>query len=477
MKINFNKSLLLATALLTGGNLMAQTSTSGSMGMTSAQMDSLNRAEYVQPFSPSSAYRTWSVGLEGGLLTPYTIFRSSYEDYAHPASKVGYGLYVKNQLTHSFGLQLTGFRGQVAGSGAAPGAINNSIRQSYNTQIEYAVDLQGVFTLANISYHNHRNYIQPYASAGFGLSGFKPRLYSGLDQTGTLTNYHADNSSTKSAYIPVGIGMKFNLSPVVSLDLGYQVNFVDADNFDGYSLPNKNDKFSYAHAGLEFSLGHHAKPQMATQNPVNSIRIEYLTEEQRLQKQLDDERAAIQGLRSDLATTNANLASLAANVARLTADTDGDGVLDILDKCPNTPPGTKVDGSGCPLPVATNTVVVITDEDRKIVGDAIKNLEFEFAKATIKEHSFPSLDRVADLLKTKGLKLKLAGYTDAIGSVKANLQLSKNRAQAVKNYLVSKGVDSDKIQSNGYGKAHPIASNKTDAGRQKNRRVEFTLYN
>ncbi len=477
MKINFNKSLLLAAAILASGKLMAQTSTGTHMGMSSAQMDSLNRAEYVQPFSGSGAFRTWSIGINAGVLTPYTIFRSAYEDYAHPGTQLGYGLYVKKQLLHSFGLQLNGFRGEVQASGAAPGAIDNSIRQSYNTQIEYAVDLQGVFTVANISYNNHRNYIQPYVNGGFGLTGFRPRLYSGLNQSGNLTNYHADNSNTNAAYIPLGIGLKFNLSPVVNLDLGYQVNFVDGDNFDGYSLPNKNDKFSYAHAGLEFSLGHHSKPQMATHNPVNSIRIEYLTEEQRLQKQLDDERAANERLRADLASTNANLASLAANVARLTADTDGDGVLDINDKCPNTPPGTKVDGSGCPLPVATNTVVVITDEDKKIVSEAIKNLEFEFAKATIKEHSLASLDRVADLLKTKGLKLKLAGYTDAIGSVKANLKLSKDRAQAVKNYLVSKGVDSDKVQANGYGKAHPIASNKTDAGRQKNRRVEFTLYN
>ena len=476
MKINFNKSLLLATALLASGKLMAQTSTSAT-GMSTAQMDSLNRAEYVQPFSSSDAYRTWSIGVEGGLLTPFTIFRSQYEDYSSPQNKVGYGLYIKKQLMHSFGLQLTGFRGQVAGSNPRPGAIDNSIRQSYNTQISYAVDLQGVFTLANISYNHHRNYIQPYFNGGFGLTGFKPRLYSAVNQGGTLTNYHADNSNTKAAYIPLGVGLKFNLSPVVNLDLGYQVNFIDGDNFDGYSLPNKNDKFSYAHAGLEFSFGQHSKPQMATHNPVNSIRIEYLTEEQRLQKQLDDERAANEKLRSDLASTNANLSSLAANVARLTADSDGDGVLDINDKCPNTPAGTKVDGSGCPLAVTTNvTKVYVTEEDRKVVREAIKNLEFDFGKSTIKAHSLPSLDRVAALLVNKNFSLKLAGHTDNVGGVQANLKLSKDRAEAVKTYLVSKGANDSRVEATGYGKSQPIATNRTAAGRQKNRRVEFTLF-
>lgn len=474
MKINFNKSLLLVSALLAGGKLMAQTSAS-TTSTSSASLDSLNRAEYVQPFSGSGAFRKWSIGLEGGLLTPYTIFRSAYEDYAHPSSKVGYGLYIKNQLSHSFGLQLTGFRGQVAGSAVRAGAIDNSIRQSYNTQIEYAADLQGVFTLGNISYNSHRNYVQPYFSAGFGLTGYKPRLYSGLDQTGTLTNFHADNSTTKAAYIPVGLGLKFNLSPVVSLDLGYQVNFVDGDNFDGYNLPNKNDKFSYAHAGLEFSLGHHTKPQLAEHNPVNSIRIEYLTEEQRLQRELDEARAANERLRSDLASTNANLASLAANVARLTADTDGDGVLDINDKCPNTPAGTKVDGSGCPLAPAV-TKVYVTEDDKRVVREAIRNLEFETGKATIVARSYPSLDRVANILINKNFSLKLAGHTDNVGSDNANLKLSKDRAEAVKAYLVSKGANESRVEATGYGETQPIATNKTAAGRQKNRRVEFTLF-
>ena len=76
----------------------------------------------------------------------------------------------------------------------------------------------------------------------------------------------------------------------------------------------------------------------------------------------------------------------------------------------------------------------------------------------------------------KNFSLKLAGHTDNIGSDENNLRLSKDRAESVKAYLVSKGANPSRIEATGYGESQPIASNKTAEGRQKNRRVEFTLY-
>jgi OOP family OmpA-OmpF porin len=110
------------------------------------------------------------------------------------------------------------------------------------------------------------------------------------------------------------------------------------------------------------------------------------------------------------------------------------------------------------------------------VREAIQNLEFEFGKASIKPTSFPSLDRVAKLLSTKGFSLKLGGHTDNVGSAERNMIVSKNRAESVKQYLVTQGANPSRIEAVGYGADQPIADNKTDAGRQKNRRVEFTLY-
>ncbi|MGN6511639.1 MAG: OmpA family protein, partial [Chitinophaga sp.] len=160
-------------------------------------------------------------------------------------------------------------------------------------------------------------------------------------------------------------------------------------------------------------------------------------------------------------------------------DSDGDGVSDLFDKCPNTPASDKVDGSGCPLP-KPDTVkpvkVIITDDDRRLVREAISNLEFATGKSSILPRSYASLDRVAELMVRKNLSLKLAGHTDNVGTEANNMRLSKDRAESVKAYLVGKGVNPSRIEATGYGELQPIASNKTAAGRQKNRRVEFTIF-
>ena len=161
--------------------------------------------------------------------------------------------------------------------------------------------------------------------------------------------------------------------------------------------------------------------------------------------------------------------ALQSEMAKMKMDSDGDGVSDYFDKCPGTNRSVKVDGAGCPLPVvvpAKDTIIritntyVITEEDKQIVNEALRNLEFEFSKASIRERSFPYLNRVAEMLVLKGFSLKLGGHTDDVGSNTANLILSKNRAESVKNHLVSRGVNIGKIEAVGYGESQPVSSNK-----------------
>jgi len=435
MKSKFKKASLLLTGIMVGGKLFAQTPDT-----------TIVDKNYVQPFS-HGGLRTWSIGVEGGVLTPYTIFAPSQQDYKSPHQ--------------DFGIQADYLGGKVNGAVTAQdqGAGTYS---SFSTKVNYAVDLMATFTIANIDWANKKSFIQPYVSAGAGELGY----------TATVTNGNGTFVGNKEHdfYMPIGAGFKINVATGVNIDLGYQVNFVNADDFDGTVVGTGNDRFSYGHVGLEFALGNKHKPQMANYNPVNSMRDEYLMDDQRLQLQVDRQRAENERLRSDLNTTNANL-------AKLTVDSDGDGVPDVYDKCPNTPAGTQVDGAGCPLPVKKPDVkVYVTNEDRAVVNEAVRNLEFDFGKATIRDHSDESLNKLAMLLVNKGFSLKLAGYTDNVGSVAANLKLSKDRAEAVKTYLATQGVDPSKISAEGYGKAHPIATNKTDKGRQINRRVEFSIY-
>ncbi len=469
MNLNFKKAALLITALIAWSQLFAQTP------------DPTKTAtifnDYVKPFSDDDAFRTWSVGVGAGALSTNSIFASNYrQDFTSPKVQIGYDAYIKKQILPSFGLQAGFLAGKLQAdhaqsltpSGASP-------YSQFNTKLSWSASLSGDFTLANISWHHQKGLVQPYITLGGGLMGYTPVL---TTPDGKSSNFKPDNNGhIQEFFIPVGAGLKLDLTEGVNLDLGYQVNFVNSDNVDGYDHGSGNDKFSYIHIGLEFALGSRLKPQLATHNPVASMRSEYITQEQVLQNllieqqtQIDAQKAKNDQLRLDLNITNDNL-------AKLTTDSDGDGVPDFYDKCPNTPAGTPVDGSGCPLPVKKPDVkVYITESDRRVVKEAIKNLEFDFGTATIRDHSLPSLDKVAQLLIDKNFSLKLAGHTDNVGSDDANLKLSKDRAEAIRAYLVSKGANASRIEATGYGKTQPIASNRTAAGRQINRRVEFTLF-
>jgi outer membrane protein OmpA-like peptidoglycan-associated protein len=157
-------------------------------------------------------------------------------------------------------------------------------------------------------------------------------------------------------------------------------------------------------------------------------------------------------------------------------DTDGDEIPDPKDDCPfdKGPPSNK----GCPVKVAQVTPVaaVLTKEEQEIINKVFENLQFETGKAIIKESSFNSLNALALLMEKRGgLKLKIDGHTDNVGSAAMNKTLSQKRADAAKTYLVKRGVDATRITAKGYGKDKPVAPNTTPEGRAKNRRVEFLL--
>jgi len=118
-----------------------------------------------------------------------------------------------------------------------------------------------------------------------------------------------------------------------------------------------------------------------------------------------------------------------------------------------------------------------THEEARIIQTAFSTLEFESGKDVIKPSSFASLDGLATLLLQRPQwTVTLNGFTDSSGNAEKNLQLSKDRAYAVKAYLVRKGVPAAVITTNGFGAANPIATNSTPAGRAQNRRVEIELF-
>lgn len=155
-------------------------------------------------------------------------------------------------------------------------------------------------------------------------------------------------------------------------------------------------------------------------------------------------------------------------------DKDGDGVADMDDKCPDQ--AGPASNGGCPIIKEIKKVVTLTKVEEKIVFTAVQNLQFETGKSTIKKYSYASLDELAKLMNDKEqLTLLLSGHTDNVGSKALNQKLSENRAEAVKMFLVNKGVAASRITAVGYGMDRPVVSNATAAGRAKNRRVEFKV--
>ncbi len=114
--------------------------------------------------------------------------------------------------------------------------------------------------------------------------------------------------------------------------------------------------------------------------------------------------------------------------------------------------------------------------EKKVLKDVFDNLTFETNKDVIKDVSFPYLNELADtLISSPEWTLKIIGHTDNVGKDDSNLDLSMRRAVSVKKYLVSKGVLDSVITAEGKGETMPIASNDTEEGKSKNRRVEFTI--
>ena len=135
-------------------------------------------------------------------------------------------------------------------------------------------------------------------------------------------------------------------------------------------------------------------------------------------------------------------------------DSDGDGVYDDKDQCPNTPKGAKVDERGCWV---------------------LSDVFFDFDKYDIKPQFDDELEVVANVLRMNpSVRIRIEGHTDNVGSAKYNVRLSERRANSVKVYLEKLGIDADRLSAIGYGFSRPIATDSTPEGRALNRRVELT---
>ncbi len=165
----------------------------------------------------------------------------------------------------------------------------------------------------------------------------------------------------------------------------------------------------------------------------------------------------------------ANVAGPTANGGCPWPDTDGDGVLDKDDNCDNE--AGPASNNGCPEPVISKVA-------EKKIGEFAKTILFNSGRYSFKAGVSDKLDGIVKIMNEfPKAVFVVEGHTDSTGSKRINESLSQKRAEAVMNYLTSKGIDASRLSAKGYGSAKPIDSNDTRAGRANNRRVEIKVTN
>ena len=472
-----NYSTLKKTVALSFASLLA-------VGVVNAQTDTTKAKKMASDTAKTSAkgtakifggtkqYNTWSVGVNVGVTAP-SVATGGVNTFNHNQPDLGYGISLRDQLSHAFGLQLDLRGGQVKGSDKAnsfgnPGYTvdDESGLQagSFKTQF-YQATLSGVVNVGSLSFLHRTNAVNFFLNGGAGLAWYQPKVYSDNSQSNLILDYKGttgknhDGSYIKELVIPVGAGVKFKLSDAFALNLGYTENFIDGFNFSGVhsGFPAEN-KYSYGYAGLEYTFGSKSKSNLDWVNPVAMMYDELYDA----------------ALRQEVEALKGRVGNVENAVNDLKKDSDGDGVADQFDKCPNTPAGTVVDGSGCPIvfPKIDTSLFVL----RPKPGDVkpYSNIQFEFDSSVLRTSSYPVLDATsADLRTNAGSKIELDGFASSEGTAAHNMRLSKDRANSVKTYLVNSGVDAKRIKVKGFGETHPIADNSTEDGRILNRRVEF----
>ncbi|HXH99713.1 MAG TPA: OmpA family protein [Sphingobacteriaceae bacterium] len=420
------------------------------MGFTAMAQDGTTTSSSAKVFGGRGQYRTWSLGLNAGVLAPVVLIGGS-NDFSNWNPELGYGLTLRKQLAHSFGLEFAGMRGKLSGTNER---LSNT-PSTFDTHLGYALSAMGVANVATIDFLRRENNVNFLVKAGAGLAAYAP--------SGTNPNFNWDGmaigpvgkrreatTNVHELYIPVGVGAKFKVSDRMNFDLGYNMNFLDGDNLDGtYAKGTSKDKFSYGYAGVEFSLGSTAKPNLDWVNPVALMYDELL--DPTLRQEVDALKNRVSALEGQ----------------DLLRDSDGDGVADKLDKCPGTPAGTAVDGAGCPIVHPEGTAMAVST-------GSYPNIMFEFDSSVLRTSAYPILDRVSsDMRGNSGMSIDLGGHASSEGTDEYNMNLSRDRSNSVKTYLVNSGIASSRVSTHAHGEKQPIASNATESGRAQNRRVEI----
>ncbi len=319
------------------------------------------------------------------------------------------------------------------------------------------ITLYASVNLANLLAQYRSRAWQPfnaYATVGGGLSFY--------DYDNTASSKKGNDNTI---VVPVGLNLEYNFSKVFAMSLGTEYRWHQANDMkmdlksstggNSYVLGTLGFRFKFGSSERHVRNLSYAQFQRARSFDMEAGMFELV--------ELKKETFA---LKAQLAEQAAEKDALQNYVREM-----GDAVKE-LDRRLNRFMGNASSATER----TADDIAAIKRAQETAAKDAFNTLEFETGSAVIKAGSYKGLDKLAESLRSNpGWNVKLSGYTDSSGSLAKNVQLSKERAEAVKLYLERKGIAGNRIVAEGYGPENPIASNATAAGRAKNRRVEILI--
>ncbi len=288
-----------------------------------------------------------------------------------------------------------------------------------------------------------------YANAGGGV-GF-------LDYDNTNSG---KKGNSKCLVLPAGLSMEYNFSDLFAMSLGGEYRWHNDANMkmDVTNSSAQGNGFLIANIGFRFKFGGEKRHvRNISYTSFQNVRMEDKYAPLIIAQQEEIRILAAKTLEQTVITRGVE-----AELRNQSA-----AIKDLENKLSNYSSMDKK---------TAEEIAAIKKAQETISKDVFNALEFETGSSTIKSKSFKALEKLAELMNTNpSWKLTLKGYTDSSGSLEKNIQLSKDRANAVKLFLMSKDVSGDRISSDGYGPENPIAPNNTAQGRAQNRRVEIQI--
>jgi len=467
-------SAIVALAMALPSAAYAQDSTAVSTGMYPNTFSS--GSANVSPFTnQSKRFNDWSISAGAGVPLMQSADLTSIKN-GNGKNLFGYSAYVSidKAITHAFGLKLQYDRGETRQGwfntkDAAPNATAVGARTQYD-----AISLLGDINFSNLlrRVDNH----SPFRWALHGYAGVGTLAYRAYqkDAAGQRMVTEVKPFKFGSMFAQAGAGLKYKVNRRIDIEGRLMYVVTGDDEFDGgganYSSINQreeqvSDNFFNATLGISLKLGKH-ESHLMWHDPLQEIyyKLDVLANKNQDIEVCKKGDADNDGVCDDWDRQLDTPAGARVDGAGVALDTDLDGVIDLYDKCVTVP--GPVENNGCSYPKKDNR------ETATEVEKTLKDIYFNFNKATIRPESNEKLDLAAEIIKQNGGNYLLTGHTDIKGSAAYNLRLSQERAAAVVVALENRGIDQNVLKSKGVGSAEAkVPASASDAERLADRKV------